>query len=315
MTNRHRTRRGSSYASVLVRVALRLYPPAWRARYDDEVGALVDDSGADLRTAASFAWHAIPAWIWPAPHLYDRPARMRTSLSTVLVAWAVLTGIGLVFLQLTQAQNVAPPGHPLVQWSYWVFDAALAVSVLAVAAGGLPLWLVMLRTARRERSRLNVAYLLSPVAVPMAYLAVLIAIARLVRHDRGGKVYPKLNSVIDLANGGVGPWWFLALTALGIVAGVLSAAGPGLALRQIRPHGPVIGRATKMAGVAVAAMSLAGASSVAAAVGLYLWAPQYAGYHQTWPLGIYLPTVFLVTAVAIVSATRGIRAARSQVTA
>ena len=62
-------------------------------------------------------------------------------------------------------------------------------------------------------------------------------------------------------------------------------------------------------------MSLAGGASVAAAVGLYLWAPPYAGYHQAWLLGIYLPIVFLVTAVAVVSATRGIRAVRSPVTA
>jgi hypothetical protein len=57
-------------------------------------------------------------------------------------------------------------------------------------------------------------------------------------------------------------------------------------------------------------MSLAGAASIVAAAGLYSWAPQYAGYHEGWPLGIYLPTILLAAAVAIVSATRGIRAAR-----
>ena len=237
MRDGRRPHRGSSYACVLVRAALGLYPAAWRARYGDEVGALVDDSGADVRTAASLAWHAIPAWIWPAPHLFDPPARMRTSLSTVVVAWTVLTGIGLVFLQLTQAQNVALPGHPLVQWSYWVFDAALVVSVLAVVAGGLPLWLVMLRTARREHSRLKVAYLLSPVVVPIAYLAALIVIARLVRHAGGGEVYPKLNSVTDLANGGVGPWWFLALTVLGIAPASYPLPDPGWLSARFAPMG------------------------------------------------------------------------------
>jgi hypothetical protein len=57
-------------------------------------------------------------------------------------------------------------------------------------------------------------------------------------------------------------------------------------------------------------MSLAGAASIVAAAGLYNWAPQYAGYHEGWPLGIYLPMVLLAAAVAIVSAARGIRAAR-----
>jgi hypothetical protein len=61
-----------------------LYPPAWRARYRDEVRALLDDSGAGLRSAASLAWRAVPAWVRPPRHLHDRPARMRASLATVL---------------------------------------------------------------------------------------------------------------------------------------------------------------------------------------------------------------------------------------
>ncbi len=56
-------------------------------------------------------------------------------------------------------------------------------------------------------------------------------------------------------------------------------------------------------------MGLAGAASIAAAVGLYLWAPPYAGYHEGWLLAVYLPAVLLAAAVAIVSAARGIRAA------
>jgi hypothetical protein len=58
-------------------------------------------------------------------------------------------------------------------------------------------------------------------------------------------------------------------------------------------------------------MSLAGAASIVAAVGLYLWAPQYAGYHEGWPLAIYLLMVLLAAAAATVSAARGIRATQS----
>jgi hypothetical protein len=285
---------GSSCARVLARMALALYPAAWRARYGDEVRALVDDSGAGLRTIASLAWHAMPAWVWPPRHLYDRPARMRASLATVLVAWTVLTGLALVFAQLTQGQGLRPPGHPIVQWSYWVFDGAVLVSVLAVAAGGLPLWWLMMRRAYREHRPRDMAYLLSPVVVPAVYLAAVIVTVRLVRHA-----------------GGVGPWWFLAFIVLGFAAGGVFAAGPRLALRRLRPRGPAVGLAASAAGVAAAAMGLAGAASIVAAVGLDLWAPQYAGYHESWPLGIYLPMVLLAVAVATVSAARGIRATRS----
>ena len=290
-----RRRKGNTaWASVLAHAALSLYPPAWQARYGDEVRILLDDSGADLRTVASLVWQAMPAWVWPPRHVYDRPARMRASLATVLAAWTVLTGLALVFAQLTQAQGLRPPGHPVVQWSYWVFDGAAAVSVLAVAGGALPLWLLMMRKARREHRPREMAYLLSPVIVPVVYLAAVTVIARLVRHADG-----------------VGPWWFLAVVVLGFAAGGVFAAGPGLALGRLRPRGPAISLAVNAAGVAAAAISLAGAASIVAAIGLYLWAPQYAGYHQGWPLGIYLPTVLLAAAVATVSAARGIRAARS----
>ena len=114
----------------LARAALALYPPAWRARYADEVRALLDESGGGARAIASIAWRALPAWVRPPEHLFDRPARMRSSLATALVAAAMLTGLGLVFAQLTQAQGYRPAGHPVVGWSYVVFDAALAVSAL-----------------------------------------------------------------------------------------------------------------------------------------------------------------------------------------
>jgi len=52
---------------------------------------------------------------------------------------AVLAGLGAVFVQLAQAQgslqSLTLARHPVIQWSYWVFDGAVIVSVLAVAAG------------------------------------------------------------------------------------------------------------------------------------------------------------------------------------
>ena len=282
-------------AHLLARAALGLYPPAWRARYQDEVLALLQDSGGSVRAAASLACHAFPAWVCPPRHLYDRRERMRASLATVAMAGALLAGLSAVFGQLTQAQrqvhDLTLAQHPVIQWSYWAFDGCLAVSALVVAVGGVPLWLVMFRRARRARRRREVACLLAPAVVPAAYLAVTAAVARLV----GG-------------SGGVGPRWFLALVVLGFAAAAVSAAGPALALRRLRPHGPALVLATRAAVLAAATMGLAGAASMVAAVGLYLWAPADAGYHAVWPLAIYLPSVLLASAVAVVSAARGIRA-------
>ena len=305
---------GPWYADRLARAALALYPSAWRARYGDEVRVLLEDSGVDVRSIASLAWRAVPAWIWPARHLYDRPARMRASLATVLVAWTVLAGLAAVFVQLTQAQPtlqaVTLSGHPVFRWSYWVFDGAIVTSVLAVAVGGVPLWWRMLRTARRGHRRRDLAYLLSPLVVSVAYVTVVGVVVRLVCHPAAVRVYPRPNAVIDLANGNIGRWWFLALVVLGFAAAGACAVGPALALRRLRPHGREVRVAVHAAGLAAASMGLAGAASIVAAIGLYVGAPRSVGYHQGWPLGIYLAMVLLAGVVAIVSAVRGVRVAR-----
>ena len=236
---------------------------------------------------------------------------MRSSLATAGIAWALLAGLAAVFVQLAQAQGSSQgptlAQHPLIQWSYWAFDACLVVSVLSVAAGGLPLWVLMLRTARRRR---EVAWLLAPAVVPAVFLVAAFAIGRLVSRAGPLVVPTRSGPVADLANGGIGPRWFLALVVLGFAAAVLSAAGPALALRRLRPAGPAVVLAARAAALATVAMGLACAASVVAAVGLYLWAPAFAGYHESWQLAVYLPAVLLASAVAVVSAARGIRAAR-----
>ena len=277
----------------LTRAALALYPPSWRARYGDEVRALLEDSGGGLAAVASVAWRALPAWFWPPRHLHDRPARMRASLGTALIFWSMLTGLGLVFAQLTQFQGFDVPGHPEIRWAYAVFDVTLAVSVLVAGFGGLPLWLLMLRRARRERRRRDTVYLLLPVIAPVTYLAVLVVTVRLV----GG------------ANG-VSPWWFGMVTLAGFAAAATAAAGPGLALRRLQPRGPALRLAAAAGGVAAAAMAVAATAIVVAVIGLCLWAPSFAGYrHGTVP-GIYLALVVAAAAVTTVSAARGARAAR-----
>src|ERR1017187_6586237 len=132
-------------ATLLCRAALAAYPPSWRARYADEVRALLDDSGASPAAVARLARRA-----GPSGALCRRPSRMRASLAAVLMAGSMLIGLGLVFAQLPQLQGFRPAQHPVIGWCYAVFDAAFALSLLVAAAGGLPLWLLMLRRACRE---------------------------------------------------------------------------------------------------------------------------------------------------------------------
>jgi hypothetical protein len=279
-------------APLLARAAVALYPPAWRARYGQEALALLADLGGGLPAVASLAWRAVPAWLWPARHLHDRAGRIRASLATVLVAWAMLAGLGLVFEQLTQQQPVLPQGHAVIAWSYGVFDAAFAASGLILAAGSLPLWLLMLRRARRRHSARDTVYLLLPALAPAGFLAGLAILTGFIRHP-----------------GGVGPHWFLALSLAGFAAAVAAAAGPGVALRRLRPRGPALRLAALACAAATATMLLAGVASLIAGTGLSLWSREFAGYHQAGPIAVYFALVTAAGAVAAVSARRGARAA------
>jgi uncharacterized membrane protein YozB (DUF420 family) len=279
----------------LARAALRLYPPAWRARYGPEVLALLEDTGGGLVAALGLAWRAVPAWIWPPRQLHDQEARMRASLGTVLVSGAMLAGVGLVFAQLTQLQGFRAHGSPLVVGSYAIFDAAMAACAIAAAAGGLPLWLVMLRRARREHRARETAYLMLPVVVPATYWVTVAVIARLL----GGP-------------DGVSPAVFFAVALLGFGAAAASCAGPILAMQRLRPRGPAVQLAVRAAAVATAAIVVAGAASATALTGLFLWARGFAGYHSSAMLSGYLAVVAALAMTAVVSARRGTRAARSR---
>ena len=275
----------------LARFVLALYPPSWRDRYGEEVRVLLDDSGAGPAAIASLAWRALPAWIRRPAQQDDRPARMRSHLSTALMAWAMLTGLGLVFVQLTQFQGYRPAGHPAVGWSYAVLDVALALSVLTAGLGGLPLWLLMLRQAHRDMRPRAIGYLLTPILAPAAWLALVLVIVRLF----GGP-------------DGVSLWWFGAVTAAGFVLAAVAAAGPGLAMRGLRPRGPALRLAATAAGVAAGLAAVAAAAMVVAETGMLLWEPSFPGYFRPARPGVFLVLVALTETVTVVSAARGVRA-------
>jgi hypothetical protein len=217
---------------------------------------------------------------------------MRASLATALVSWSMLTGLGLVFAQLTQLQGLAPAALPQVRWAYAVFDVTLATSALIAGLGGLPLWLLMLRRAWREQRTRNTVYLLLPVLVPVAYLGGLIVTTRLA----GGA-------------SGVSQGWFGVITLAGFAAAATAAAGPGVALRRLQPRGPALRLAATAAGVSAGLMAVAAVAIVVAVTSLDLWARQFVGYHDSTLSGIYLALVVAAAAVTTVSATRGTRAA------
>ena len=305
--------------SVLMRLVARLMPRSAGRQWLGEASSVLYEAPVGARRAIARSYLAaapqVIAVAWAGMltgHQYDPPGRMRASLATVLAAWTVLAGLAAVFASFTQAQpwllqNLTGPRHLVIQWSYWVFDAAAGASLLAVAVGGLPVWLVMLRQACRQHRRHEIAWLLAPAVVPAVYLGVAGVV---LGPPRAAPIQPPFApappSFTGLANNNIGPWW---LMVLGFAAGLMAAAGPGLSLHSLRPRGPRVTLAARAAGLAVAAMGLACAASIVAAASLHAWG--VAPYRQGWPFAVYLLLFLAVIGVAGASATRGIRAARA----
>jgi MFS family permease len=216
---------------------------------------------------------------------------MRSSVGTVLATCSALTAIGIVFAQLTQLRGFRAADHPVIDWAYLVFDVALAASVLVATAGGIPLWLQMLRQARQERRRWVLAWLSLTVTGPAACVAAAAIALRVVHHPEAS-----------------GPWWFVSFAIAGFAVAGLACSGPISALHRLRPAGRTLARAMAAAGIAAACVALAGIASGIAATGLYLWVPGFAGYHHAGLLGSYLAVVAITAAIATVSAARGVRA-------
>jgi hypothetical protein len=134
---------------------------------------------------------------------------------------------------------------------------------------------------------------LLPVIAPVTYLTGLVVTTRLVSGPYG-----------------VSQGWFLAITLAGFAAAAVAAAGPGVAMRRLRPRGPALRLAATAAGVSAAAMTVAAAAMVTAILGMCQYSRHQDGYISP-VLVIYLVPVLVAATVTAVSAARGTRAARA----
>lgn len=118
----------------LARLALRLYPLAYRRRYGDEMEALLEDGGASPRTVLDLAGGAIGAHLRPAPGVdaaLGRETRLRHGLGAILACWCVFVLAGLAFYKTTE--GVPFEGVAGVPGALGALH--LAIQVLAALAG------------------------------------------------------------------------------------------------------------------------------------------------------------------------------------
>jgi hypothetical protein len=139
----------------LARLALALYPLAYRRRYGEELAALVEDTGASPRVIGDLARGALSAHLRPGPTVagaVGREDRLRLAASSVLLCWVLFTAAGLGLYKTTEGRpfegGAGAPG--LLGTAHLAIQILALLATAAVAIGAVPLVLAAWRQ-RRDR--------------------------------------------------------------------------------------------------------------------------------------------------------------------
>jgi hypothetical protein len=232
----------------LARLALALYPLAYRRRYGEEMAALVEDQGATPRAIADLARGALRAHLRPEPSVaaaLGRDERRRLALGAMLLWWVLFALVGLAFYKTTEGPSFEGSGAPgLLGPAHLGIEILAGIGSLAVVLGAAPLVLAALRQAGARPEARRAALLAGGcAAVFVAATAGLVGVA---------------NGNADLGDGldalVLALWTATALAcgigcALAARRGLFAIAAPPRALRLAAACASVV--AAAIAGIAV----------------------------------------------------------------
>lgn len=291
---------------LLGRRLLALYPEAWRARYREEVLALMDDDPPTPGGLASLLLGAADAHLRPrSTWLSSSPpqTRMRLSVGAMFACWIALSLAGAAFAKETEGPAFALAGgqHLLLALSRWAIILGAAAGACAIAVGGLPLLAQALVAARRERDLRQAGLLALAPGALSAFAVLTLAIAARAR------VHP---AAVTAGPAILGPW-----LAAGLACAVLCALAPRLVMRRARPCTRALRRACLAGWALVAAMALVSAGLACYDLALLTLAPGLAAQSGPWPstglvLALAAALAGLSSVLALLSAGRAHSAAR-----
>lgn len=280
------------------RLICRLYPPSWRERYGEEYVSVLTEIDASPRMVCDALVGAADAWLSPSGVVLRGRVRMRASVSVVWAAWTVLAAGALIFGQSTEDRpfDHANVVHPLAGVVYGIYEWCAQLSVAAVLIAGLPLATSLVRAARGQGRARVIGLVLLPVVVPVWFLGVLVVIAHTMTRSRVPGV-------------GVGPAWFVVVVVLGLVAAVVCAAGPLVAMRRVWPSDRALRWALRASFPALVLMGCSALASVAYELMLTPVDPSFAESfgRPWWQITAYALVMGGACVVAITSLGRGVR--------
>jgi hypothetical protein len=301
----------SDMRSRLGEICVALYPAAWRARYQPEILALIEDDPPHLSGLASLLLGAVDAHLRPRRSWSSKATpqvRMRLSLCGAFTCWILLSVAGLGFQRETEEPAFAAAGHshPILALAHGTVLAGAALGAAAIAFGGLPLVWAAARTARARRDTRLVSLLALPLLATAAFAALTLVLAAIAPAAGGHPSFPLALAIL-------GPWWLG-----GLLCAITFALAPRMVLARIAPSPGSMRRAARATVALVAAMCLVTGGLVVYGLGLALVTPRLSGQSggPLWPstgavIMVAAGLALLSTVLAGLSSHRAVRASAS----
>ncbi len=288
---------------ALARVLLELYPQAHRARYGDELRAVLEQSPVTLSTLFDLLCGALDAHLHPGGLVASPARRMRGTVSASLALWIALVVVGASFAKTTEDRpfQLAAAAHPLLSGAHTAIVVLALAAAAVVAVTGAPLALSVLRQAWTARSGSLRWALLGPL---MALAGVIVA-------------FLVLKAVLPATVSGngttLGHAAGLFLFALVLVAASAFAVGGRWALHNARLHRVQLALAAGGSWLLARLMTAIALATALYAVLLAVYAPNIEGMPNS-PLMIAtsvsllmeVGAMVLISALALLTTRRGL---------
>ncbi|HEY6579616.1 MAG TPA: hypothetical protein VIZ60_00650 [Rubrobacter sp.] len=288
---------------------VRLYPRAWRERYEEEFVAMLEQGPVTIKDLFDVVFGAVDAWLRPQVVYEGRlvmVSRMRGSVLAVLWAWVGLVVAGVGFRKMTEYDDFvrAARDSALVGVAFDTVVVGAVVALAAVAVGGAPVAFAALRKALAER-RKDVLLLCMPLIFGAGFVGYILVLMKV--------IYPALGRVA--VHGTVNVALFLSLVGAFSLAALASAWAVTAAVRRVEVGGRTLRFVLYPAAVAAAGMAVVLVGTTVWGVTLRATAPTlFSGDDGILATPTYVTWLAIVavmavsTAVAVVVSICGLRA-------